>query len=115
MAARTLSKELTYRKFVFTAFLLDTAASKRNAMSRNIKHYEDLGRFEVQADGHTAYLTYIIRGRIMNIIHTYVPRPIRDRGIAAALVEAAYRYALEEKLTLQATCPYARTWLNENR
>ena len=51
----------------------------------------------------------------MNIIHTYVPRPIRDRGIAASLVEAAYRYALEEKLTLQATCPYARTWLNENR
>ena len=115
MAARTLSKTLIYREFVFTAFLLDTAASKRNAMSRNIKHYEELCRFEVQADGHTAYLTYMIRGRIMDIIHTYVPRPIRDRGIAAALVEAAYSYAQEEHLTCQATCPYARTWLNENR
>ncbi len=51
----------------------------------------------------------------MDIIHTYVPRPIRDRGVATALVEAAYNYALEEKLTCQATCPYARTWLNENR
>ena len=61
------------------------------------------------------YPTYILRGRIMDIVHTYVPRPIRDRGIAAALVEAAYNYAREENLTCQATCPYARTWLNENR
>jgi predicted GNAT family acetyltransferase len=51
----------------------------------------------------------------MDIVHTYVPRPIRDRGIAAALVEAAYNYAREENLTCQATCPYARAWLNENR
>lgn len=84
-------------------------------MRTKVKHYEDLRRFEVQSEGHTAYLTYIIRGRIMDIVHTYVPRPIRDRGIAAALVEAAYNYALEEKLTCQATCPYARTWLNGNR
>ena len=84
-------------------------------MKARVRHYEDLHRFEVQAEGHTAYLTYIIRGRIMDIIHTYVPRPIRDRGIAAALVEAAYNYAQEEHLTCQATCPYARTWLNENR
>ena len=51
----------------------------------------------------------------MDILHTYVPRPIRDRGIASALVEAAYRYAQEEDLSCQATCPYARAWLNENR
>ena len=84
-------------------------------MNARVKHYEDLRRFEVQVDGHTAYLTYIIRGRIMDIIHTYVPRPIRDRGIASALVAAAYHYAIEEDLSCQATCPYARTWLNENR
>ena len=62
-------------------------------MRTKVKHYEDLRRFEVQSEGHTAYLTYILRGRIMDIVHTYVPRPIRDRGIAAALVEAAYNYA----------------------
>ena len=84
-------------------------------MRTKVKHYEDLRRFEVQVEGHTAYLTYILRGRIMDIVHTYVPRPIRDRGIAAALVEAAYNYAREENLTCQATCPYARTWRNENR
>ena len=84
-------------------------------MNTRVKHYEDLRRFEVQVNGHTAYLTYSIRGRIMDVLHTYVPRPIRDRGIASALVEAAYRYAQEEDLSCQATCPYARTWLNENR
>lgn len=84
-------------------------------MNARVKHYEDLRRFEVVVEGHTAYLTYIIRGRIMDIVHTYVPRPIRDRGIAAALVEAAYHYATEEGLSCQATCPYARSWLNENR
>ena len=84
-------------------------------MRTKVKHYEDLRRFEVISEGHTAYLTYIIRGRIMDILHTYVPRPIRDRGIASALVEAAYHYAQEEDLNCQATCPYARSWLNENR
>ena len=84
-------------------------------MKSRVKHYEDLRRFEVQSEGYTAYLTYIIRGRIMDIVHTYVPRAIRDRGIAAALVEAAYNYAREEGLSCQATCPYARNWLIENR
>lgn len=84
-------------------------------MNTRVKHHEDLKRFEVQSEGHTAYLTYIIRGKIMDIIHTYVPRPIRDRGIASALVEAAYRYAVEEGYTCQASCPYARRWLNDNR
>jgi predicted GNAT family acetyltransferase len=94
---------------------MGTPFVKGSAMKTRVRHYEDQRRFEVQSEGYTAYLTYILRGRIMDIVHTYVPRPIRDRGIAAALVEAAYNYALEEKYICQATCPYARTWLNENR
>ena len=83
-------------------------------MQTRVKHFENLHRFEVCAEGHTAYLTYILNEHGIDINHTLVPRPIRDRGIASALVEAAYRYSLEEGLKCQATCPYARTWLSRN-
>ena len=84
-------------------------------MKSKITHDEAARRFEIQTEGYTAYLTYVIRGKILDIIHTFVPKELRGRGIAALLVEAAYRYCLEEGYSCQATCPYARTWLNENR
>lgn len=84
-------------------------------MNPKTVHDEEHRRFEIQTGGYTAYLTYVIRGKILDIVHTFVPKELRGRGIAALLVEAAYRYCQEEGYSCQATCPYARTWLNENR
>lgn len=84
-------------------------------MKSKIIHDEAARRFEIQTEGYTAYLTYVVRGKILDIIHTFVPKELRGRGIAASLVEAAYRYSLEEGYSCQATCPYARTWLHQNR
>lgn len=83
-------------------------------MKQKIIHDEQQHRFEIYVEGHTAYLTYVIRGKIMDIIHTYVPRPLRNRSLAAMLVEAAASYAAKEGYSCQATCPYARTWLLEH-
>ena len=83
-------------------------------MQTRVKHFENLHRFEVYVEGHTAYLTYVLDEQGIDINHTLVPRPISGRGIASALVEAAYRYSLEKGLKCRATCPYARTWLYEN-
>lgn len=83
-------------------------------MNSKVIHDEAARRFEIRTEGYTAHLSYIIRGKIMDIVHTFVPEQLRGRGIAAALVEAAYEYALEEGYSFQATCPYARTWINRN-
>lgn len=84
-------------------------------MKSKVTHDEATGRFEIQTEGNIAYLTYVISGKILDIIHTFVPKELRGRGIASSLVEAAYRFSLEEGYSCQASCPYARIWLNENR
>ena len=56
----------------------------------------DLSRkqFQTVADGKTAYVSYDLVDGCLNIEHTIVPREIEGRGIAAALVKAAYDFAL---------------------
>jgi len=76
----------------------------------------DLSRkqFQTVADGKTAYVSYDLVDGCLNIEHTIVPREIEGRGIAAALVKAAYDYALDHDLLPAATCRYATVWLDRN-
>ena len=50
--------------------------------------------FKTEVDGRTAFVQYRLLGDSLDIIHTIVHRPIEGRGIAAALVKAAYAYAI---------------------
>ncbi|TWV14323.1 N-acetyltransferase [Bacteroidaceae bacterium HV4-6-C5C] len=71
-------------------------------------------RFETTVDGVTAYATYHIGNGGLDIRHTIVPEEIGGRGIASALVKAAYDYAIAEGLTPVATCSYAVIWLERH-
>ncbi|WP_455625516.1 GNAT family N-acetyltransferase [Parabacteroides sp.] len=79
-----------------------------------VKHYPEKYRFEVEENGMTAYAQYRLREDALDIIHTIVPIPMEGRGVAAALVEAAYKYAKEEGLRPLATCSYAVAWLKRH-
>lgn len=76
-----------------------------------INHQSEQKMFKTEVDGHTAYVEYRLKGNNLDIIHTIVPKPIEGRGIASALVKAAYDYALANDLTPKATCSYAVKWL----
>lgn len=79
-----------------------------------IIHKEDKCRFEVTLDGVTAHVAYRIENGGLDIRHTIVPEAIGGRGVATALVKAAYDYALSEGLTPVATCAYAVVWLQRH-
>ena len=53
-------------------------------------------------------------GNALDIIHTIVPKNLEGRGIAATLVETAYKYAKEQGLRPLATCSYAVVWLKRH-
>ncbi len=80
-------------------------------MTYTICHYPDQSRFMTECEGVTAYVEYIRTDRVLDIVHTIVPQSIGGRGIAAALVRAAFDYARENGLVPQAACPYAHAWL----
>ena len=83
-------------------------------MEYEITHFPEKNKFVTEVDGETAYVEYTIYENYLNIAHTYVPREIGGRGVAAALVEATYKYALEKGLKPQATCSYAVLWLRRH-
>lgn len=80
----------------------------------NIEHYPEKQIFQTTADGETARLMYRISNGTLDVRHTIVPDEINGRGIASALVKAAYDYALANELVPMATCSYAVVWLERH-
>jgi len=80
----------------------------------NIEHDKENEIFSVVVDGVTAHVSYKLVDGGLDIRHTIVPDEIGGRGIASALVKAAYDYALENGYIPVATCSYAVVWLQRH-
>lgn len=80
----------------------------------NIEHDLQKAEFRTSVDGYTARLNYCLTEGGLDVRHTIVPHEIGGRGIASALVEAAYDYAVANNLTPVATCSYAVKWLERH-
>ena len=80
----------------------------------NIPHLKAANRFETYIEGHTAFVEYVVRDGALIVIHTFVPGPLKGRGIAGELVKEAYNYADKEGLGCKATCSYALAWLEKH-
>ena len=79
-----------------------------------IIHDTTRNQFRIEVDGHTAHVAYQLHDGALDIRHTIVPEEIGGRGIASALVKAAYDYAREKCLKPVATCSYAVVWLQRH-
>ncbi|GAC1442577.1 MAG: GNAT family N-acetyltransferase [Mycobacteriales bacterium] len=61
-----------------------------------------------------AYLAYARTGSTLTIEHTVVPPASEGQGIGSALVQAAVEFARDEGLEVEATCSFARRWLERH-
>lgn len=84
-----------------SAHLFEEADSVQHLCNEQYFHTPSGARLDYQIDGN----------KVMNISHTFVPKHLRGKGIAADLMEAAMRYAKKEQLRLEATCDYAIKYL----
>ena len=50
-----------------------------------------------------------------NIYHTFVDESLRGQGIASKLVEKAVEEIEQNQGKVQATCSYAKKWLEKNK
>jgi predicted GNAT family acetyltransferase len=71
-------------------------------------------RFECQAGGRLAELSYRRNGNRLVLIHTEVPVELEGHGIGGSLVSAAVDYAASQGMTIVPLCPFARTWLESH-
>jgi len=71
-------------------------------------------RFELQVDGHVAYLEYERTPNALTLIHTEVPVEIRGRHLADRLVEAALAIGRSEGRRIIVVCPFVRAYLRRH-
>lgn len=76
----------------------------------DIQHHRTSHQFEITVDGQRCELDYTLNDGVMTITHTGVPAAVGGRGIAGALVRAAFDTARSEGWKVVPACSYARVW-----
>ena len=81
------------------------------AMPSPLRDNAALSRFELEADGVTAFMNYKRAGNVLTLNHTETPVAARGRGIASNLVEAVLEEARARGLKIVPRCPFVRAYL----
>ena len=79
-----------------------------------IRHDQAGSQFFTEVDGQRALLDYRLADGVLAITHTGVPEAIGGRGIAGALVRAAFEYAQANGLKVAPRCSYAASWMQRH-
>jgi uncharacterized protein len=72
------------------------------------------GRFEIERDGHLAYLEYTLAGKVLQLIHSEVPAEMRGQGVASELAHAALEWAREHGAKVDVICPSVAAYLEKH-
>ncbi|MFA4820102.1 MAG: GNAT family N-acetyltransferase [Candidatus Aenigmatarchaeota archaeon] len=66
------------------------------------------GEFFLVIKGKKAILDYTLKGKEMDIFHTFTDPELRGQGLADQLCQAAFEYAKKNGLKIIPTCPYVK-------
>ena len=73
-----------------------------------------LERFELETDGHTAYLYYRLEPGVITLVHTEVPPALGGRGVGSTLVRGALDAIRAKGLKVIAKCPFVAAWMGKH-
>lgn len=71
-------------------------------------------RFEIEIDGHYAFINYEEHGSQIALVHTEVPDALGGKGVAAALVEKTLNYLEDNGKSLLPFCPYVFAYIKRH-
>ncbi|XP_022753388.1 acetyltransferase At1g77540-like [Durio zibethinus] len=92
-----------------------SSAAASSPEAQKIVWNETQRRFEME--DRKAYIEYVLRqdGKVMDIIHTFVPSSKRGMGLASHLCIAAFNHAKSHSLSIIPSCSYVSdTFLPRN-
>jgi uncharacterized protein len=72
------------------------------------------GRFEIERDGHIAYLEYSLAGKVLQLIHSEVPPELRGHGLASELAKSALDWARENGIKVDVICPSVADYIEKH-
>jgi predicted GNAT family acetyltransferase len=71
-------------------------------------------RFELEADGHTAYLYYRLEPGVITLVHTEVPPELGGRGVGSTLVRGALDAIRAKGLKVVVKCPFVAAYMGKH-
>jgi len=83
-------------------------------MPATIRDNTALSRFELDADGATAFLNYRLAGNVITLNHTETPVEARGRGLASRLVDGVLGEAQARGLKIVPRCPFVTAFLGKH-
>jgi uncharacterized protein len=72
------------------------------------------GRFEIEQDGHVAWLEYNLAGKVLQLIHSEVPEALRGRGVASELARSALDWARDNGVKVDVICPSVAAYIEKH-
>ena len=79
-----------------------------------VRNNKSLNRYELDADGATAFADYRLAPGKVIITHTETPRPLRGRGIASMLVQGTLEQIRADGLKVVAGCGFVVDYLEKH-
>jgi predicted GNAT family acetyltransferase len=83
-------------------------------MSATVRDNPAQKRFELEADGHTAYLYYRLEPGVITLVHTEVPPELGGRGVGSALVRGALEAIRARGLKVVVKCPFVAGYMGKH-
>lgn len=80
----------------------------------DVRDNPSLNRYEISADGKTAFSEYKLSGGTITFMHTEVPPEFRGKGIGSQLVRGELEAARARRLKVIARCPFVSRYIQEH-
>jgi predicted GNAT family acetyltransferase len=71
-------------------------------------------RFELETEGHTAYLYYRLEPGVITLVHTEVPPALGGRGVGSTLVRGVLEATRAKGLKLVVKCPFVAGYMGKH-
>jgi len=80
-----------------------------------VHHNAEAHRFEINVDGHVAFLTYEERKDEIVLLHTEVPKELGGRGLGGTLAKEALRWSRAQSgKRLVVLCPFVGEYMRKH-
>ena len=71
-------------------------------------------RFELEAEGETAFAAYTRADGVITFTHTIVPPALEGRGIGSTLIKGALASVRADGLKVIPQCPFVRAYIDKH-
>ena len=84
-------------------------------MNNSLIRNEEKRRFELDVDGHTAFIEYLVdKDHVMYLTHTEVPSALEGKGVGKTIVSQTLEYLKVNGFKLAPLCPFVAAYLKRN-